>query len=350
MVRSKAAVPQPNDSGLGYHDSTADSLERVQNQKLRKDVAPLFKDDDVFLILDGRSDNNTVAINTHLRKTLKGRDNIAKRQFTVIRRAYTNQEFQADGYAAPRRRRSLNPKVPDPLENCFLVVSKSFRLPRRSSAMSSITHDNYARGWSGLRMKTSEEQQYGYVTVETYEQMASAGRSEAKVEDISGVLSSEEEREEPADDATKAPACVMVAPWESAEYDYQLLVELYGQEMDMKKIRVVGLEAGAGALALSCLRRKQHVTMFADNQTHKDVLWQTCCLKIVSEICLGKAGFQMNRRMLSREGSLTGQDQRVPAPSVPTPEQPQVATATEGVSEQDAVNVDGDSDSSSSSA
>ena len=64
--------------------------------------------------------------------------------------------------------------------------------------------------------------------------------------------------------------------------------------------------------------------MFLESEAHKEVLWQSCLLKVMYEILAGKAdGFVMRRsRILSREGSLTGTEPpntKLSLPPTPTP-------------------------------
>ena len=288
----------------------------------------LFKPNDLVLIYDGRSPGNFEIMTKALGKTLKGLDGLPKRLWTVCRRFFSNAEFTSGGYAAPKRCQSLSPQLPDPLENMILICSKDYRMDFKESPCSDIVCNNRSRGWGGLCMKSRECFECGLVTVEKYKEMAGAPRGEAAADDLAAFLE-EEEAEEPLP-AVETKKNVNPAPWENSETDYDLALTLYQTSGlgPRQRTRVVGFEAGGGSLAMCCVRRKQACTLFVNNEVHKRVVWQTCLLQIACEVIQQKNnGFTMKKgRVLTREGSLTGQEparsevnvaSEAPTPSAP---------------------------------
>ena len=123
---------------------------------------PLFRPNDMMLVYDGRSPSNFDSISKAITNTLSQKevtDTMPRRRYTVVRRAFTNTEFMKDGYLAPRRKSSLNPKTPDPLENLVLILPKTFEFEYRESPNPSIVVDNFSRGWGSLSMKMDSEQE-----------------------------------------------------------------------------------------------------------------------------------------------------------------------------------------------
>ena len=143
--------------------------------KLRKDKAtPQFRSQDVFVAMDGRSPTNSDAISKALTGVLKAIDSMPKRLFTVLRRSYTNSEFAKGGYAAPRRKSSLHPQAPDPLENAYIVVTKEFSMPHRESSLPAVVVDNFSRGWQAMDMKTRMDHGFTMVSLSVHKSLQDA--------------------------------------------------------------------------------------------------------------------------------------------------------------------------------
>ena len=65
----------------------------------------------------------------------------------------------------------LCPNLPDPLESVFVAAgSTRFKsLPRRERRWVDLSGDNACRGWSGVSLRTQEDQDLNSVTAETKE-------------------------------------------------------------------------------------------------------------------------------------------------------------------------------------
>jgi hypothetical protein len=303
-----------------------------------KKLPSVFRSPDMALFLDGRSPGNFISMTSELTKVLKDVKEFPARKFTTVRRMYSNMEFSAGGYAAPVRTERLNPKTPDPLENLILVFHAARKMPYRLGAPCKVP-DNRSRGWYGIDMKSPQEQEFGMLTVETYEAMLGpgAGGTDLTGEAIAGLFDDEdvksaETAEEAADagqpgvveeaaagaghpgivetaDAQSRP--IYTCPWEGTEEDYAMLFKLHAGPEEASKHKIVNLGAGSGPAVLAAVRAKQHIVCFAETEKHKIVLFEQCLLKVVTEVICGKAdGFVMgpSSRLLSRQGSLTGQE------------------------------------------
>ena len=241
----------------------------VADAKLRKDKSePLFRQKDLLIILDGRSPTNTENMARELQRTLKEAAGLPARKYTVLRRFYSNTEFET-GYCSPKRRTAIHPKLADPLENMFMVIPKTFNMPFRESPAPTMVSDNRARGWVGLKMKTQLEQSFAAVSLDTYLAMAGKnigdiGSGETLAEDIAALMGDEDGEIVPdGDEAQDAkakelekPSKIMACPWEGPEADYDLLLTLYkGNLAAGANPRVIAVESGSGSLATACVRR-----------------------------------------------------------------------------------------------
>ncbi|CAE7513458.1 unnamed protein product [Symbiodinium necroappetens] len=313
---------------------------------------PLFRSNDVFVAMDGRSPTNSEAMQKQLTSVLKGVENMPKRLLTVLRRAYTNSEFAVGGYAAPKRKCSLNPQAPDPLENAFIVVSKEFVLKHRDSSMPTVVADNFSRGWQGMDMKSRTDHGFATVTPAVYHSLLKKTDGDetgdtTKTEEGRPLMGSDEPpaaadgAAEDEEDA-KSKQTFPIAPWENSEQHSQLLVDLYKYEPAKALIktdpRIVSIEPSV-SLATACCRKHMLITMFTESERHKQAVFQSLMMRITYEIMTGRAdGFVMRRRLLTRENSLSGSESQrppLPSPSAASVEQSQDAqdSAADGVAE-----------------
>lgn len=283
------------------------------------------------MAMDGRSPTNSDAMQKHLTSVLKGVENMPKRLLTVLRRAYTNSEFAVGGYAAPKRKSSLHPQAPDPLENAFIIVTKDFVLKPRDSSLPSVVINNYSRGWQGMDMKSRVDHSFATITPAVYHSLFKKTSTEeagetTKTEEGRSLMDSDEPPSATAagavedEEDAKTKQTFPIAPWENSEQHSQLLVELYKYEPATALIktqpRVVSIEASI-SLATACCRKHMCITMFVESERHKQAVFQSLVMRISYEIMTGRAdGFVMRRRLLTRENSLSGSEsQRPPLPS-----------------------------------
>lgn len=289
----------------------------------------LFRSNDIMLVYDGRNPAAFDQMSKVLTKALKGMDGIPKRNFTVCRRIFSNQCLG---------QKTLNPKLPDPLENLLLIFQKSFSMPFRESAISEVVANNRARGWQSLNMKTKEQQEFATVDVAKYASMCGKSGSESAAEDFEGFVELDDDDTDGPEKKQPAAAQIMLAPWENTESDYALAFELY-KIGPPTQTRVVGLEGGAGTLAMMCLRKKIACTLLMNSESHKLAVFQVCLLNITVEIIMNKAdGFEMKKkRVLTREGSLTGDYAPSAGSSAPTP----VKAASDGTNDRNDSTPDG---------
>ena len=240
------------------------------------------------------------------------------RKWTIIRRFYHNQEFLPGGYATAARRESLNPKLPDPLENLYLVVYKSFKMPYRQSPDTGVVADDRCRGMSGLALKTLKDQELNMVTKDVYQQMVGReGSGEIDADDVSTLMHDEDEVvEEASKEDTNEKKSVFVSPWECSENDYANVIKLYeGKD----SARIVFIHGGCAGV-LAAVRAQKECLALVQTEVHQQVLWEAVIFKVLSELTLGESeGFaesfalQKKRRPLTRENSLSG------AASIPPP-------------------------------
>ncbi|CAE7654848.1 unnamed protein product, partial [Symbiodinium sp. CCMP2456] len=134
---------------------------------------PVFIEKDTLVMLDARSPANFDVMTKELSKVLTApaiSSKMPARKYTVIRRFFSNEPFEMDGYAHRRTRRALTPLAPDPLENMLFLAEKGFQLPHRPSTCQEIAPDNFSRGWRGVTMKTALEQDLARLSVAAYHQ------------------------------------------------------------------------------------------------------------------------------------------------------------------------------------
>ena len=293
------------------------------------------------MAMDGRSPTNSDAICKAITGVLKAVDSMPKRLFTVLRRSYTNIEFAKGGYAAPKRKSSLHPQAPDPLENAYIIVTKEFVMPHRESPVPAVVLDNFCRGWQGMDMKSRMDHGFTMVSPSVHQSLQNADEKdnepEVKTEDGRSLMSPAKGDGEDNAEAGQAPLQgevqdeggnaakpdnVPLAPWENSELHSALLIDLYkGDEGvgNLRQPRVVVLEASL-SLGIAACRKHMRTTMYVVSDRHKQLIWQALMLRITFEIMSGCAdGFIMRSRILSRENSLTGSESRPPLPSPTAP-------------------------------
>ena len=264
--------------------------------ELRKDKAtPLFRSQDVFVAMDGRSPTNSDAICKANTGVLKAVDSMPKRLFTVLRRSYTNIEFAKGGDAAPKRKSSLHPQAPDPLENAYIIVTKEFVMPHRESPVPAVVLDNLCRGWQGMDMKSRMDHGFTMVSPSVHQSLQNADEKdnefEVKTEDGRSLMPPAKGDGEDNAEAGQAP--------------------LQGEVQD---------EGGNAAKPDNVPLAPWENSELHSAYRHKQLIWQALMLRITFEIMSGCAdGFIMRSRILSRENSLTGSESRPPLPSPTAP-------------------------------
>ena len=187
------------------------------------------------------------------------------RRYTIVRRFFSNEPFEMDGYAHRRTRRSLTPLAPDPLENLVFAAEKGFQLPLRPSSCSDICPNNFARGWRGVSMKTALEQDLSRLSAAAYDEVRGgkdAGK-ELTTEDTVQTMA-DSEGTDTGTSTTPADDSVWFQPWEGCEQDYNMMIELFAPP-DCKHVLSAD---GSSVLALSCVRKQIHVSMFAETPKH----------------------------------------------------------------------------------
>ena len=217
-------------------------------------------------MLDARSPANFDAMTKEINKVLKPpaiSSKMPARKYTVIRRFFSNEPFEMDGYAHRRTRRALTPLAPDPLENMVFLAEKGVHLPLRPSTCQEITPNNFSRGWRGVSMKTALDQDLARLSVAVYEEVRDtqdAGK-ETTTEDTVQPMAQGTDT-----DTSDTPAAdsVWFQPWEGCEQDYNMMVELFAPP-DCKHVLSAD---GSSMLALSCVRKQIQVSMFAETPKH----------------------------------------------------------------------------------
>ena len=287
--------------------------------KADKKVAGLFGENDLLVVLDGRSTSNSNALSSEMAKVFKKASGagLPARLWTCIRRMYTCTEFSPGEYASPARCQSLNPKMAEPLESLYLVFSKKYAMPLRSLPKHGLA-SNRTRAWPGLRMKTLEEQEFNRVTRGMYEKLlgSRAGGSDRAGESIVGFVSDDEEPDEqptaavqanPAQQAALEEKPVFLAPWEAPEPDFDAVLSMY--KLDGPS-RCVFFLPGSGMSVLAAVRRCVPALVICESETHKAVIFESVLLRIMYVMICGSDsdGFELNKRgrVLSRQSSLTG--------------------------------------------
>ena len=296
---------------------------------------------DLWITFDGRSPSNFTAMGHEMTKVLKKAwsaescglsrrlCHICKvtdlelpvRLWTSIRRMYQCHEFFPGEYAAPSRSHSLNPKMPEPLENMTLTFTKSFTLPSRVTGSSRYTlASNRTRAWPNLRMKTLEEQELTSVSRGTYDDVLghAAGGDDKTGDALAGVMHSDDSDTGPVSESRDD--AIFLCPWEGPESDTEALLDMFRPESVTGKL--IFLTPGSGMSVLSAVRQKLPSVVFCDSQCHKEVIFEAVLLRIMYAMIAGSdtTGFELNKRVrvLSRQASLTGKSDA--ATSVTSPQ------------------------------
>ena len=248
MTRTKRASTE----GLDLYEGSGFG---VGGTLSRQPPEPVFTDKDTLVMLDARSPANFDAMTKEIK--------MPARKYTVIRRFFSNEPFEMDGYAHRRTRRALTPLAPDPLENMVFLAEKGFHLPLRPSTCQEITPNNFSRGWRGVSMKTALDQDLARLSVAAYEEVRDtqdAGK-ETTTEDTVQPMAQGTDT-----DTSDTPAAdsVWFQPWEGCEQDYNMMVELFAPP-DCKHVLSAD---GSSMLALSCVRKQIQVSMFAETPKH----------------------------------------------------------------------------------
>ena len=259
MTRTKRASTE----GLDLYEGSGFG---VGGTLSRQPPEPVFTDKDTLVMLDARSPANFDAMTKEINKVLKPpaiSSKMPARKYTVIRRFFSNEPFEMDGYAHRRARRALTPLAPDPLENMVFLAEKGFHLPLRPSTCQEITPNNFSRGWRGVSMKTALDQDLARLSVAAYEEVRDtqdAGK-ETTTEDTVQPMAQGTDT-----DTSDTPAAdsVWFQPWEGCEQDYNMMVELFAPP-DCKHVLSAD---GSSMLALSCVRKQIQVSMFAETPKH----------------------------------------------------------------------------------
>lgn len=259
MTRTKRASTE----GLDLYEGSGFG---VGGTLSRQPPEPVFTDKDTLVMLDARSPANFDAMTKEINKVLKPpaiSSKMPARKYTVIRRFFSNEPFEMDGYAHRRARRALTPLAPDPLENMVFLAEKGFHLPLRPSTCQEITPNNFSRGWRGVSMKTALDQDLARLSVAAYEEVRDtqdAGK-ETTTEDTVQPMAQGTDT-----DTSDTPAAdsVWFQPWEGCEQDYNMMVELFAPP-DCKHVLSAD---GSSMLALSCVRKQIQVSMFAETLKH----------------------------------------------------------------------------------
>ena len=259
MTRTKRASTE----GLDLYEGSGFG---VGGTLSRQPPEPIFTDKDTLVMLDARSPANFDAMTKEINKVLKPpaiSSKMPARKYTVIRRFFSNEPFEMDGYAHRRTRRALTPLAPDPLENMVFLAEKGFHLPLRPNTCQEITPNNFSRGWRGVSMKTALDQDLARLSVAAYEEVRDtqdAGK-ETTTEDTVQPMAQGTDT-----DTSDTPAAdsVWFQPWEGCEQDYNMMVELFAPP-DCKHVLSAD---GSSMLALSCVRKQIQVSMFAETPKH----------------------------------------------------------------------------------
>ena len=259
MTRTKRASTE----GLDLYEGSGFG---VGGTLSRQPPEPVFTDKDTLVMLDARSPANFDAMTKEINKVLKPpaiSSKMPARKYTVIRRFFSNEPFEMDGYAHRRARRALTPLAPDPLENMVFLAEKGFHLPLRPNTCQEITPNNFSRGWRGVSMKTALDQDLARLSVAAYEEVRDtqdAGK-ETTTEDTVQPMAQGTDT-----DTSDTPAAdsVWFQPWEGCEQDYNMMVELFAPP-DCKHVLSAD---GSSMLALSCVRKQIQVSMFAETPKH----------------------------------------------------------------------------------
>ena len=204
-------------------------------------------------------------------------------------------------------------------------------MPFREGPNSEIVANNRSRGWQNLSVKSKEQQEFMAVTPDTYKEMCGKLGAEANAEDFEGFVDEQDDFESFVALKPAPASSVMIAPWENSELDYLLAFQLYKCAPPCQT-RVVGLEAGGGSLAMMRLRQKVVCTLLVNSEAQKRAILQSCLLNITVEILTNKTdGFEMKRkRVLTREGSLTGEYAPSTSSAAQTPPPPLTQETDDG--------------------
>jgi hypothetical protein len=278
----------------------------------RDTKAGAFQAGDVALFFDGRAGGHAAAIAKEIAKFTKKNPQLKVRPTTVVRLMYHNREFRAGGiHALQCVKTGLHAKLPEPLENMYVVPHRLTSLQMVDRKYLDLPGDIRSRGVANLFLRSAEESGLSLVSLRVAKlalpdtaQPQAADEGEADNDSGASAAETPDAVTQAEDDGS-----TNLLPWESPELMAREWLNLFGcngLSAGGEKRLIVDFAAGGGALATACCRLKFKYLGFVQSDAQRSIIKDSIVLKIVTELILNKEdGFQLSR-FLSRERSAGG--------------------------------------------
>ena len=283
--------------------------------------SPLLRGSDCFLALDGRTPSNLPAMSADIAKATKAccPDLLPKRPITTVRLVHHTKELPI---------KSLTACSPDPMETMLCCFPKGYKLPTFKAVADSTIQmpDNRVRAWWNLGMKAGVCLQLNTLEVEKYRVFLQHPVTQPKAGDDGD----ESDEDDVVAEALGSGNCRLLFPWESPEEIYQQMYKAYGHQGQGHKI--IDFHAGCGVAALAAARESAHYIGFCCSEAQRSYIQQFVILHIAVEVILDtNNGFRMKKRVLGKQGSLTGEVE--PRVSVEPPAKKQASSSSSSSSD-----------------
>ena len=226
------------------------------------------------MLFDGRSVNAASLIQKHVLKPGIECKRLPARGAALTRLMHHNREFSVNGWARQRNCGGLCPNLPDPLESVFVAAgSTRFKsLPRRERRWVDLVWDNACRGWSGISLRTQEDQDLNSVTAETKELI------------FQGVEASKEMASDSFCEDDVAPRVrVSFFPCEHPESIFKELTHCLAKEVS--ETLIVDLTPGSGIAATAAARHGVKYIGYCQNALQIDLIRETAATSDCPQQC-----------------------------------------------------------------